>query len=186
MIITISKIAEQTKTSRNGKKYKVVRVEGNKWASEEEWGTDIFKNKTELLEQLDEFGPGDVANFKFVKDGKWPELNEIVEPSKDELDAAKEQVENGGYKKPASRNMGNSGDESGMSKEEWAAKDAATKESIARAVAIKLANDNTKVGTTPESIIKQAVEFLPFLMGEDEILFDTPADPEDALDPPTE
>ena len=85
MIITISKVAEQTKTSRNGKKYKVIRVEGNKWASEEEWGTDIFKNKTELLDMLDEFGPGDVANFKFVKDGKWPELNEICEPTKEEL-----------------------------------------------------------------------------------------------------
>jgi len=193
MIITISKIAERTRTSKAGKKYKVVEVTGNKWHTEEEWTTNIFKNKTDLLEMLEEFGPGDVANFKFVKDGQWPELNEIVEPTKAELDNAVEQAENGGnYKKGGSggRSMGKSskstGGGSGMSKEEWAAKDRKTQHSIARAVAIKLAMDNTKLGATPTSIIKQAVKYMPFLLGEDEILFDKVADPEDALDPPTE
>jgi hypothetical protein len=186
MIITISKIAERTKTSKAGKKYKVVEVTGNKWYTEEEWSTNIFKNKTDLLEMLEEFGPGDVANFKFVKDGKWPELSEIVEPSKEDLDNAKEQAEGGGYKKSTqSRSMGKS-KSSGLTKEEWAAKDKAKEESIARAVAIKLANDNTKVGTKPETMIEMAVEFLPFLLGEDEALFDAPASPEDALDPPVD
>ena len=189
MIITISKIAPRTKTSRKGKKYQVVEVTGTKWATEEEWSTDIFKNKTELLEQLDEFGPGDVANFKFLTDGKWPELNEIVEPTKENLEYAEEQAKGGGYKAGGSGKQQTSGGPksgSGMSKEDWAAKDLATKESIARAVAIKLAMDNTKVGATPSSIIKQAVKYLPFLLGEDEILFDKVKDPEDALDPPTE
>jgi len=61
MIITISKVAERTKTSKAGKKYKVVEVTGNKYITEEEWTTNIFKNKTDLLEMLDEFGPGDMA-----------------------------------------------------------------------------------------------------------------------------
>ena len=190
MIITISKIAPRTKTSKAGKKYQVVEVTGNKWASEEEWTTAIFKNKTDLLDMLDEFGPGDVANFKFVKDGQWPELNEICEPSKEDLDKAQETHENGGYKpnRGGKRTSGksNAPTSGGMSKAEWAAKDKKTAHSIARAVAIKLANDNTKVGATPSSIIKQAVKFIPFLLGEDEILFDKVKDPEDALDPPVE
>ena len=73
-----------------------------------------------------------------------------------------------------------------MSKAEWAAKDVAKENSIARAVALKLAMENTKVGATPASIIKQAVKYIPFLLGNDEILFDVVKDPEDALDPPTE
>lgn len=184
MIITISKIAEQTKTSKKGNKYKVVRVEGNKWASEEEWGTDIFKNATDLLDQLDEFGPGDVANFKYDTSGKWPELKTIEEPTTEELDKATETHENGGYKKDGGgRQMGKGGGGT-MSKEEWAAKDLKKEHSIARAVAIKLAMENTKVGATPASIIKQAVKYMPFLLGEDEILFDKVKSPEDALDPP--
>jgi hypothetical protein len=137
---------------------------------------------------LEEFGPGDVANFKFVKDGKWPELNEIVEPSKEDLDAAKEKAEGGGYSGGGGsrQTSGGPAKTGGLSKEEWALKDKNTKESIARAVAIKLANDNTKVGATPASIVKQAVKFLPFLLGEDEILFDKVPEPEDALDPPTD
>lgn len=191
MIITISKIAERTKTSKAGKKYKVVEVTGNKWHTEEEWTTNIFKNKTDLLEMLDEFGPGDTANFKFDTSSKWPELMEIVEPTKEALDNAVEQAENGGnFKKGGSgggrKTTGGKATSSTMSKQEWAAKDEATKQSIARAVAIKLAMDNTKLGATPASIIKQAVKYMPFLLGEDEILFDKMTDPEDALDPPME
>lgn len=191
MIITISKIAERTKTSKAGKKYKVVEVTGNKWHTEEEWTTNIFKNKTDLLEMLDEFGPGDTANFKFDTSSEWPELMEIVEPTKEALDHAVEQAENGGnFKKGGSgggrKTTGGKATSSTMSKQEWAAKDEATKQSIARAVAIKLAMDNTKLGATPASIIKQAVKYMPFLLGEDEILFDKMTDPEDALNPPVE
>jgi hypothetical protein len=195
MIITISKIAERTKTSKAGKKYKVVEVTGNKWHTEEEWTTGIFKNMTDLLEMLEEFGPGDVANFKFDTSGKWPELMDIEEPTEEDLKHAVEQAENSDSYKPKGGSGGgrkstggasSKSTSSSMSKEEWAAKDQATKESIARAVAVKLAMDNTKVGATPTSIIKMAVKFLPFLMGEDEILFDRVTDPEDALDPPTD
>jgi hypothetical protein len=193
MIITISKIAERTKTSKAGKKYKVVEVTGNKWHTEEEWTTSIFKNKTDLLEMLDEFGPGDTANFKFIKDGQWPDLNEIIEPTKEALDHAVEQAENGdNYKQEKSKGRKSTGGTAskstggGMSKQEWADKDLATKESIARAVALKLAMDNTKVGASVSVITKMAVKYLPFLMGEDEILFDKVSSPEDALSPPVD
>jgi hypothetical protein len=117
-----------------------------------------------------------------------------VEPSKEDLDHAVEMAENQDSYKPKGGSGGGRKSTGGttskasstMSKEEWAAKDKATKESIARAVAIKLACDNTKVGTLPSVMVEQAVEYLPFLMGEDEILFDKVEDPEDALSPPTE
>ena len=188
MIITISKVAERTKTSKAGKKYKVVEVTGNKYITEEEWTTNIFKNKTDLLEMLDEFGPGDVANFKFVKDGKWPELSEIVEPTPDDLDHAKEQAENGdSYKKGGGGGRKTSGGPSGgggMSKEEWAEKDRLTNIRIAKAVALKAAIDNRKEGTTLKTIIKLADEIVPWLLDTD--INHMGADPEDALDPPTE
>jgi hypothetical protein len=193
-IITITKIADQTKTSAKGKKYKVVHVEGTKYGSEEEWSTDIFKNDTAVLDQLDDFGPGELANFKFKKNGNFWDLKTIEEPSEENLEYAADADNNykksdsgGGRKSTGGKSKkGGSSTSSGLSKEEWAAKDRATKESIARAVAVKLAMDNTKEGAPVKTIIKQAVKYLPFLMGEDEILFDKVPNPEDALDPPTE
>jgi hypothetical protein len=183
MIITLSSIKERTRTSKKGKKYKVVEVIGNKWGSNEEWSTDIFKNKNDLLEELDEFGPGDVANFKFNTNGQWPELEEIVEPSKADLEKAEEAAQKPAPQRGMGRPKGGGG---GLTKEEWAAKDAKKEASIARAVAIKLAVENTKVGTKADVLIKHAIEFMPFLLGEDEALFDAPASPEDALDPPVD
>ena len=186
-VITITKIADQTKTSAKGKKYKVVHVEGTKYGSEEEWSTDIFKNDTAVLDQLEDFGPGELANFKFKKNGNFWDLKTIEEPSEENLEYAANGPTQEHTSKKTTGGMGKpAGNKPGMSKEEWAAKDQATKESIARAVAIKLACDNTKIGAPVAAIIKQAVKYIPFLMGEDEILFEGFKDPEDALDPPTE
>lgn len=188
-VITISKIADRTKTSSRGKKYKVVTVEGTKYGSEEEWSTDIFKNDTVVIDQLEEFGPGNIANFKFIKNGSFWDLKTIEEPTAEllkdidsgEFNTKPKKTSNGSRKSTGGTTNSNK-----MSKDEWAAKDQATKESIARAVAIKLAMDNTKVGTASASIIKQAMDYIPFLMGEDEILFDKVQSPEDVLDPPME
>jgi hypothetical protein len=191
-VIQISKIADRTKTSKNGKKYKVVTVEGTKYGSEEAWTTDIFKNKTDLLDMLEEFGPGDTANFKFVKDGNFYELNEISEPTEENLEYAASQNQEGNKgsnppkKKSTTGGSRQSATSEKMSKAEWAKKDADTKSSIARAVALKLAMENTGLKTKTDVLVKMAAEYIPFLMGEDEILFEGFKDPEDALDPPTD
>ena len=187
MIITISSIKEKTKTSAKGKKYKVVEVVGTKWATEEEWSTAIFKNKTELLAMLEEFAPGDVANFKFDTSGKFPELATIEEPTKENLAYAEEKIKNptsqkkttGGTKSEASGGGGGS-----MSKGEWAEKDRLTNIRIAKAVAVKLACDNTKVGTDMGTLITMAEELIPWLLETD--INHLGSDPEDALDPPVD
>jgi hypothetical protein len=195
MIITIASIKKVTKTSKAGNKYKVTAILGNKWKSEEEWGTDIPSFKNELIEQLEDFAVGDVANFKFDTSGRWPELEEICDATEEDLKKAEEAIDNpykggkgggGGKKRSSGKPSGGTSASSSMSKAEWAAKDLKKEHSIARAVALKLAMDNTKVGATPASIVKQAVKYMPFLLGEDEILFDKVADPEDSLDPPVE
>ena len=191
MIITITKIANRTRVSKANKEYKVVAVEGTKYGTNEVWKKDIFANKTELVDMLNEFAPGEVVNFKHKKDGRgfW-DLISIDTPTPEELDKAVNPPQDGPPpRRPATSGRGGSSGPKpkagGMSKAEWAAKDAATKESIARAVAIKLAMDNTKVGTKADALIDHAMEFLPFLMGEDERLFDAPS-PESALEPPVE
>ena len=192
MIITISSIKEKTKTSAKGKKYKVVEVVGTKWATEEEWSTAIFKNKTELLAMLEEFAPGDVANFKFDTSGKFPELSTIEEPTKENLEFAEEKVENpyqGRQKKTTggtggAKSGGSGGGASAMSKGEWAEKDRLTNIRIAKAVALKAAIDNKKEGTALKTLIKMAEEIVPWLLDTD--INGMGSDPEDALSPPTD
>ena len=176
-IIEISSVKEQTRTSGKGNKYKVVVVEGTKYGTNgEEWSTNIFKNQTDLLDMLDEFGPGEMANFKFKKNGKFWDLQTIEAPTEENLEYAANPTPS------SSPNSGVKKSSNGMSKEEWAEKDRLTKESIARAVAVKLAMDNTKMGTKPDVIIKEAVEYLPYLLGVDDS-YDNPFG--DPLDPPS-
>jgi len=194
MIITISSIKEKTKTSAKGKKYKVVEVVGTKWATEEEWSTAIFKNKTELLAMLEEFAPGDVANFKFDTSGKFPELTTIEEPTRENLAYAEEKVENpqrgGSYQKKTTGGNSNAGGKTtggSLSKAEWAEKDRLTNIRIAKAVALKAAIDNKKEGTALKTLIKMAEEIVPWLLDTD--INGMGSDPEDALDslePPVE
>ena len=187
-VITISKIADRTKTSAKGKKYKVVSVEGTKYGSDETWTTDIFANKNELLDMLNEFGPGDTANFKFVKNGNFYDLTEIVEPTEENLEYAAEnsspRKSTGG--KPASSGGGGGGAKAGtMSKGEWAEKDRLTNIRIAKAVAIKLACDNTKAGTNIDALIEMAEELVPWLL-DTNIAQPEPKGNDDPLDPPVE
>jgi len=178
-IITISSIKEQTKTSNAGKKYKVVVVEGVKYGTNEEWSTNIFKNQTALIEMVDEFGPGEIANFKFKKNGNYWDLVSVEEATEENLAYALNPTPSGsgsGAKK--STNTSSSSDK--MSKADWAKKDRDTKESIARAVAIKLAMDNTKQNTKANDLIAMAKEYLPFLLGEEVSEDDDSGDP---LDP---
>lgn len=188
MIITLSKIAEQTKTSAKGKKYKVIHVEGEKWATNEAWSTDIFKNKTELLAMLDEFAVGDVANFKFDTSGRFPELTTIEEPTKENLAFAEEKAENPYPKKSTGGKAPSGGSSSGgggsMSKAEWAEKDRLTNIRISKAVAIKVAVEAHKIGTNLATLIPFAEELLPWLLDTD--INHLGSDPEDALDPPIE
>ena len=190
MIITINSIKEKTKTSGQGKKYKVVEVIGTKWATDEEWTHNIFKNKTELLAMLEEFAPGDVANFKFDTSGKFPELTTIEEPTKENLEFAEEKVENpyqGNQKKTTggTPSAGKAGGGAGsMSKGEWAEKDRLTNIRIAKAVALKAAIDNKKEGTALKTLIKMAEEIVPWLLDTD--INGMGQHPEDALDPPVD
>ena len=184
-VIHIDKIADRTKTSAKGKKYKVVSVEGTKYGSDEPWTTDIFANKMELIDMLNEFGPGDTANFKFVKNGNFYDLSEIAEPTEENLKYAEE------HSNPTKQTTGGKSGSGGsttkssaMSKSEWAEKDRLTNIRIAKAVAIKLACDNTKVGTNMDALIDMAEELVPWLLDTD--INSMGADPEDALEPPTE
>jgi hypothetical protein len=181
-VIKISKIADRTKTSSRGKKYNVVEISGTKYGTDEEWSTNIFKNDTERLGMLEEFGPGDVANFKFTQNGNFWDLKEIVEPTEENLEyASKEQGKPSGRASKATTGGKQSG---GMSKEEWAEKDRLTNIRIAKAVALKAAVDVGK--KTTKTIIAMADELLPYLM-DTSVASDSPLqDPEDALDPPTE
>lgn len=187
-VITITKIADRTKTSAKGKRYKVVTVEGTKYGTDEAWSTDIFKNKTDLLAELENFGPGETANFKFVKNGNFWDLNEIMEPTEENLEYAKENATNPTPRKSTANPGGRSGSggksSSGLSKAEWAEKDRLTNIRISKAVALKAAVENTKMGTSADTIIKHAEEFILWLLDTDGD--SVTVDPEDALAPPVE
>lgn len=154
-VIKISSIKEKTRTSQKGKKYKVVEVQGTKYGTNDEWSTDIFKNNTDVIEQLDEFGPGEMANFQFKKNGNFYDLVGVVEPSEDNLEYAKKNAD-----KPVGGKPKGGG---GMSKEEWAEKDRKVKIGMAIHNSLKFAVMNTKVNEKPEKIVEMAKEFLPYL-----------------------
>jgi hypothetical protein len=148
-VVTISKISEQTKTSAKGKKYKVVTVEGTKYGSGEPWSTDIFKNKTELLDALDEFGTGEMVNFQFKKNGRFYDLVDISEPTEENLEFAKS------YDANKSSNAGSVG-----GPKKW---DGRTGEQWNRSAAVYLAFDMIKSTLTEAALRKMSPEEL---MGE--------------------
>jgi hypothetical protein len=182
------------------------RIEGTRIDNGDEWSKKFFANNRELRTQLDDFGVGDNVDVQMLQDGKFwniaafneidPALVEQIagqgnkydnDPTTTTFQTPSEEGTKGGGKNPTAgvrRQVATAGGTSDkMSKADWAAKDQATKESIARAVAVKLAVENTKVGTKVDAIINEAIQYLPFLMGEDEALFHSP---EDALNPPIE
>jgi len=180
--IEITKISDQTKVSKEGRKYQVTVVEGMKYGTTDQWTTNIFKNQKELLDQLNDFGPGEVANFKFVKNGNFYDLTSIEEPTQENLDYAKK---NAGTSAPAGGPGGGGGNKSNtMSKEEWAEKDRKTKIGMSIHNSVAAASRLCKVGTKPEAVVEYAKKLLPYLMSE-ELPIDNPfVDKKDALEPP--
>ena len=165
------------------------RIEGTRVDNGEEYSKKFFANDKALRTQLDEFGVGDVVNVKMVKDGKFWNIGSFSVPSPESVETAKKNGKYGGISNPQTAGGGSPATTSGggapasdkMSKAEWAAKDRAKEESIARAVAIKLAMDNTKVGTNPAAVIAEAYSYLPYLLGETVGTTDT--EDNDPLDP---
>lgn len=165
-VITISSIKDQTKTSKKGAKYKVTVLEGTKLGTEDHWSTDIFKNNTKVLEDLDEFGPGEVVNVKFKKSGDFFDIVAIEEPTEENLEYAKREASDVSKSTGGAKKSFGGKKSSGMSKEEWAEKDRLTNIRISKAVALKAAIDNTKVGTKAKTIMAMADELLPYLLNE--------------------
>lgn len=162
-------------------KARLTEVTGTKIDGSGDWKGSFYSSDTQLQEELSEFGKGDTVNVRMEKNarGYW-DVKHFEEADADLI----EKIKGKGSGSPKQYGGGSQSHvvakSGGMSKEEWAAKDKATKESIARAVAVKLANDNTKLGTKTSAIIDMATEFLPFLLDEEEDL-NADADP---LDPP--
>ena len=173
------------------------RVEGTRIDNGDEWSKKFFANNRELRTQLDDFGVGDNVDVQMVQDGKFWNIaafNEI-DPALVEQIAGQGNKYDGGGGKPdgspstgpsvrSTATAGPSGSSDKMSKAEWAEKDKQTKLAIARAVAIKLAMDNTKVGTKPDTVIEEAFAYLPYLLGE--TVGGTDGEGGNPLDPPTE
>ena len=189
-VIKIESIYEEQRIAKqSGKPYKVTVVTGTKYGSGDSWEQPIFANNKSLLRQLSEFGKGDVANFKYEENGKYHDLISIEIPDKaliDKIDSGEVNTsaksQGGSGKKTYSGGSNTSSDK--MSKAEWAEKDRLTIIRIAKAVALKAAIDNTKVGTKPCDLMEMADEFLPYLMDMD--LSTGSGSGGDPLDPPTD
>jgi hypothetical protein len=162
-------------------KGRFVQINGERLDSGEECTFKFFASDTKLANELEEYGAGEYINVKMAKNKNdfW-DVTGFDTPDRDLIESVKgkgrEKPSEGWDKAKGGSKMGKS---SSLSKEEWAAKDRKTAESIARAVSLKVANDNTKVGTTPKSIVVMAKEFESYLLGED-----TKSDGSDPLDPP--
>jgi hypothetical protein len=190
-VIRIESIYDETRIAKgSGKPYKVTVVTGIKYGTDEEWQQPIFANDKSMLAKLSEFGKGDVANFKYEQNGKFFDLIDIQVPDKaliDKIDSGEVDVptkSQGGGKKNSSSNGFNGSTNDKMSKAEWAEKDRLTNFRIAKAVALKAAVDNTKIGTNAETLIGLSEELIPWLLNTSEASPLTEGD--DPLDPPTE
>ena len=189
-VIRIESIYKEKRISKAGKSYGVTVVTGTKYGTDENWEQPIFDNDKRMLAQLEEFGKGDVANFKYEKNGKFFDLTSIEIPDKaliDKIDSG--DIDTDAKFRGGSGNKksygGSNGASDKMSKEEWAEKDRLTIIRIAKAVALKAAIDNSKVGTKPCDLMELADEFIPYLLdvGINDV---KTVDPEDALSPPIE
>jgi len=167
----------------NGDVWKAYTMYGSKIEDGTEWKSgNIFDNKfnTDIIKKLRRLEAGDKVDVKHTKNGKFWNVSDIVPLSEEEAvpyEGNPTKKSSGGTR---SQGAGAGGTSDKMSKAEWAAKDRATKESIARAVALKVANDNTKVGSTANAIMKNAKEFLPYLLDEEDFAGDAQEDPLDA------
>ena len=73
-VIRIESIYDEQRTAKSGKKYGVTVVTGTRYGTDEKWEQPIFSNNKKILQQLAEFGKGDVANFKYEENGKFHQL----------------------------------------------------------------------------------------------------------------
>jgi hypothetical protein len=189
-VIRINSIYEETRTSKAGKKYGVTVVTGTKYGTDDDWEQPIFSNNKKMLRQLEEFGKGDVANFRYEKNDRgYNDLVAVETPNKEliaKIDSGEVTTfSKGGGGGKSSSNVSNGGGSDKMSKAEWAEKDRLTNIRISKAVALKVAADNAKTGTIPTALITFAEELMPWLLdtGNDGAVT---VDPEDALSPPVE
>lgn len=159
------------------------RVEGTRIDNGEEWSKKFFANNKKLREELDDFGVGDNVDVQMKKENKFWNINGFGEID-DEL--AQRIAGSGGSEYKPKKNTGSSstGTSSGLTKEEWAEKDRLTQIRIAKAVALKAAIDNTKVGTSFETLLSLADTLVPWLL--DSVIQTNKQKTKDPLDPPVE
>ena len=168
-------------------------IVGNKIEDGSEWSKSFFANNRKLAGELADFGVGDNCNVKMKQNEKNPKFWDII-GFEEVSEAMLEKVrEGGGYKGGGNAGGGakksyfagkaNTGGGAQMSKEEWAAKDAAREASIARSVALKAAIEfvGGKAKMTEEKLIESAEKFMPFLLGDTSPFKE---DGDDGLTPP--
>jgi hypothetical protein len=190
MLVKITEINDAKLGTFDAKQIEGVRID-----SGEPWGKKFFANNRKLADELAEFGVGDNVNVKMVQEGKHWNIAAFTEVSEAMIEKVKAggggykggdaaaKPAGGGYKASAGGGKAKGGDN--MSKAEWAAKDLATKTSIARAVALKCAIDfvGGKAKMTEGKLVESAKAFMPFLM--DEKFDESPSvGGDDGLEPP--
>lgn len=179
-------------------KFDAKQIEGTRIDNGEPWGKKFFANNRKLADELAEFGVGDNVNVKMVQEGKHWNIAGFTEVSEAMIEKVK--AGGGGYKggdtntKPAaggytkaSTGGGKAKGGDSMSKAEWAAKDRATKVSIARAVALKCAIDfiGGKAKMDEDKLVASAAKFMPFLLDEAPKVDESPfVGGDDGLTPP--
>lgn len=161
--IALEREEGQTAAGKSWTAYKLVGTEadgGKVWGSPK-----IFDNKynAAIIEKASNLEQGDLFEASMEKNaaGYWAITNVDV---LDGSEAAKS-VPSTPKKAQYTPKQSGGGKSDTMSKEDWAKKDKVTRESIARAVALKEANVNTKAGTKPADLIAMALEFEPYLLG---------------------
>lgn len=188
-VARITGIYNETRTSKGGKEYQVRVVKGVKYGTEVDWEQPIFLNDKKILRKLEDYAKGDVANFKYEKKGNFFNLVDITDPDPEYL----AKIDNGEVTEPRRQTGGSSysggskkTSSGGLTKEEWAEKDRVKTLAIAKAVALKAAVDNTKIGTTAEALIEFAEQLIPWLLKTGGRKDERTDDGTDPLDPPVE
>jgi len=178
MYITLTKIDKDADMGG----YDAIEITGKRLDNNKTWSKPFFANNSELENKLSDFTVGEDVNVVMEQGKKNPKFWNIVdfkEVSEEEREMAKTPYDPSASKKSGSSKGTGGGGSDKMSKAEWAEKDRVKSLAIARAVALKAAVDNTKVGTTATAIFVMADSLLPYLLGEEKI-----QGGDDGLNPP--
>lgn len=166
-----------------------VEIKGTRVDNGEEWSKKIFANNGEFLKILSEFGSGDNVNFVMKKEGRFWNIDTISAATEEQVNKAKNAGATSYDANPKATNYKAPAKSDKMTKEDWAEKDRITSLRIAKSVAIKLACDNSKVGTKPEALIYEAEKYVPWLLDDKTFdagkVIDEAMGTNDALDPPS-